>query len=358
MLKTNKTKLLVELSGEHPKLPIAELSAILNVFSKSYNISNLDKRHRLLVIESNEDDTELLKNLGNRLAMAKNIFQLILKIPYDSFITNLEELNKQDLEPGSSFKLMTKHLIKKEKVTIKFEDKIKSSVIKKLSKVALVNVKSPDSVFILYFGHDIILAKKIISIDRGAFEKRKPQFRPYFAPISLNPRLARCLVNLSETPCQGVIIDPFCGTGGILIEAGLLRYSIIGADIDNNMVKGTKINLEYWGIKNSKTIHSDIKDLHNKLDTNLKIDSIVTEPPYGRATTTQGVTIDHLLESAFKTFYKILKRNGHLVISLPDETLARFSEEYFKVLNKFIFPVHRSLTKHIYIFERKPNSNK
>jgi len=68
--------------------------------------------------------------------------------------------------------------------------------------------------------------KNIRKIDgkelKSGFGKRKPHMRPGFHPSSLNPKLARAFVNLTGIR-KGTIVDMFCGTGGILIEAGLIR---------------------------------------------------------------------------------------------------------------------------------------
>ena len=47
------------------------------------------------------------------------------------------------------------------------------------------------------------------------------------------------------------LLDPFCGTGGILIEAGILGINIIGSDIDKKLVYGCKENLNFYNINNS-----------------------------------------------------------------------------------------------------------
>ena len=45
--------------------------------------------------------------------------------------------------------------------------------------------------------------------------------RPFFRPVSLEPRLARAAVNIAAGVNEGYVVDPMCGTGGILIESAL-----------------------------------------------------------------------------------------------------------------------------------------
>ncbi len=54
-------------------------------------------------------------------------------------------------------------------------------------------------------------------VARARLEARKVTHRPFSLPISLHPKLARALVNLARVPMGGVLLDPFCGTGGILL---------------------------------------------------------------------------------------------------------------------------------------------
>jgi tRNA (guanine10-N2)-dimethyltransferase len=67
-----------------------------------------------------------------------------------------------------------------------------------------------------YFG------KVLFSINRGAFDVRNPGKRDFFHPGVMMPRIARTLVNLTCSHAGDIVLDPFCGTGGILIEAEML----------------------------------------------------------------------------------------------------------------------------------------
>ena len=58
---------------------------------------------------------------------------------------------------------------------------------------------------------------------RESYSGRAPTERPFFQPVSLDPRQARLLISLAHrrTSETKTVIDPFCGTGGIVIEAAL-----------------------------------------------------------------------------------------------------------------------------------------
>lgn len=61
----------------------------------------------------------------------------------------------------------------------------------------------------------------------------------------LPPKLARIMLNLGQP--YGVLLDPFCGGGTVLMEAGMLfpDLKLIGSDIDAKQVAGAMRNHEW-----------------------------------------------------------------------------------------------------------------
>ena len=71
------------------------------------------------------------------------------------------------------------------------------------------------------------------------------------------------------------LLDPFCGTGGILIEAELLSMHAIGSDFDPLMVQGSTRNLPSASLMIADATQLPFSD-HS-------IDTIVTDFPYGQS---------------------------------------------------------------------------
>ncbi len=67
----------------------------------------------------------------------------------------------------------------------------------------------------------------------------------------LPPKLAQMMINMAGSGVTGAagtpltVIDPFCGTGTILIEALLMGYSARGADKDSRMAAGAGKNITW-----------------------------------------------------------------------------------------------------------------
>lgn len=101
--------------------------------------------------------------------------------------------------------------------------------------------------------------------------------RPFFRPVSLEPRLARAVVNIAAGKAHGTVIDPMCGTGGLVIESALSGRDSMGIDFDPVMVEGAKQNLQWANVqaevnRNDATIFKLPKD----------VSAVVIDPPYGR----------------------------------------------------------------------------
>lgn len=376
---TKKYRLLFELSGEHSELPNAELLSVLETLLNKFDSNVLRVDDRFVIIETDGYSSETIRKLCNRLAMTHCIYEPLIQGSIQSVFSTASQLKKLTLPQNSTFKIITKQIGTEKKPMRKKNGKndienetqlmaikkLTDDIVKVLSTTAKVDVKSPDIEIFLFVHSEIILAKKIKDVNRSAFESRRPQLRPYFAPISLHPRLARCLVNLAGLHDGELVLDPFCGTGGILLEASLMGFPILGSDIDLRMVEGTNRNLMHWGIKNHSLIHSDIEELPKHIhspDTDPELlkagnlreipHAIVTEPPYGRSSAMYGKSMKDLLEKAFKAFHEILPDHGKIVISLPKRELLHYFGENFKPVNIFEIRIHKSLTKYIFVLER------
>jgi len=118
------------------------------------------------------------------------------------------------------------------------------------------------------------------------FIGRQPMERPFFKPISLEPRLAKLLISLAhrEKINPTTMIDPFCGTGGIAIEALIQGMDVCASDLDPTMVYGAKKNLS-WADKNNlgriKVEKCSVKNIAKLWDKKNNC-IFVFDPPYGR----------------------------------------------------------------------------
>ncbi len=182
---------------------------------------------------------------------------------------------------------------------------------------------------------------------RKDMEKRTAPMRPFFSPVSMHPFLARLLVNLSHTKKGELILDPFCGTGGILIEAAVMGRQVMGADASLSMVSGARMNLRYYGVDPGRVVHSSIE----KLEIGVKVDAIATDLPYGRSSPMFHVTENFLADTVVK-FGDLLRDGGYSVVVSNTRELEQVARSNFQVINVIALRVHRSLTRFVHVFKK------
>ncbi len=149
----------------------------------------------------------------------------------------------------------------------------------------------------------------------------------------LPPKIARILVNLAvgtSDPEGKILLDPFCGSGTILLEAGLMKIGLVGNDFDPVQIAGARRNLDFFGL-NSKLMTCEATALSEHLKEN--VDFVATEPYMGRP----GVRADRLPDLAkglmklylgcLKDWYKFIKPSGRIAMIFP---VFEYQERQYK----------------------------
>ena len=334
-------KYLFELSKEHGYIPKAEVFSCLKAENISYKM--LDSNNDILLLDL-KIKPEQLSKISSRLAMSFFIDTFLFSSPlcFDRI-----------------YNLANKNVIKKDgSIAIKYTNRSKSADSQEILKILAeaytrnrkVDLENPDiEVRFLISDEKVYVGCKQVEIDRSQFERRKVQYRPFFSPISLHPRLARALVNLSCVSRDGVLLDPFCGTGGILLEAGLIGVKVVGSDIEDKMIDGCEKTLSFYKVKDFELFTCDIGDINRYVSV---VDAVVTDFPYGKSTTTKGESVFDLSSRAFDSISSILKKKSRAVVGLPNSDLVSVGENYLTLVDIFEFRVHRSLTRFFAIFEK------
>lgn len=194
-----------------------------------------------------------------------------------------------------------------------------------------VDLDNPETVFKAYVLDDkVVLGRQMLDINRGLFGKRSNEKRPFSSPVSMDPVLARVLVNLSGVKPGEHVLDPFCGTGGILIEAGLCGTGVHGRDMNEEMVEGAEENLEAYGI-----INHDIKQRKVSEITTEGYNTVITDLPYGKSSETT--------DDAVNEFINLIEDFNGRVVFMYNESSLRDLKAEFEVY------VHKNLTRYIFI---------
>ena len=322
-------KLIFELSGENPTLPFAELGCVGSV---------LDQRLQVAVAEC--PDPEAV----HRLAMTHRVIEYLGECEPE--ITAFEDLlwdlslESRQTFAGRAKKIhggCTMHNPCSQK---EFERMIGTMISGPVSlKNPAVEYRAILSEDRCYFG------KVLYSFDRGSFDIRNPGKRDFFHPGVMMPRMARTLVNLAGIQPGDTMLDPFCGTGGILIEADLLKVRAIGSDFDPMMVLGSRMNTDSAELMLADATHLPFCDR--------TIDAVVTDFPYGQSVCIKKTdTLDTLYGDALAEIRRVLRDNRRAVV-VTHRDISPIAAEYFTIVQRHDQRVHKSLTRRILVLANR-----
>ncbi len=162
-------------------------------------------------------------------------------------------------------------------------------------------------------------------------------------------KMARCMVNLAHAKAESILLDPFCGTGTSLIEATFIGCRAVGVDAQRRMILGTKKNLSFFNITAEGLVLAD-----SRKPPFFKVDSVVTDPPYGRSSSTLKSTTKQLVQDVLTSAHKLLGVGQRICIASPKTlniTQLGTALGFRHVESHFAY-VHATLTREIAVFEK------
>lgn len=334
-------KLLFERSKEHSALSLAELLACLDIEAAPYTV--LDENEDVLVIEMKSND-RITRTLAERLAFTFVIDELLFSCPA-AFPDLLEQAALHPLPQDGTIAIRCKN---------RGSSLDSAKVIDRLgdvyTKQRTVNLVHPDVELRAVITADTAyVGVKKAEINTSHFQQRRGHLRPFLSPVTMHPKIARALVNLASLKKNDVVLDPFCGTGGILIEAGLMGIRVIGSDVEKKMIEGCRNNLEFYHLNDYELFCADIGEIMKHVTS---VDAVVTDFPYAKATTTKGEKPSQLYDRGFDVISRLLKKHRRAVVGLSSEETGSLGERYLTRLNVFPIRAHRSLTRYFVVYEK------
>jgi tRNA (guanine10-N2)-dimethyltransferase len=342
-------KLFFLLSGEHSTLPVSELKTILEAEGHNYRLVGMFRQ--VAQIEAN---VESIKSIVRRAALTRVCCMQLIStqaVAADIFKKIRSASLETCIEKGETFVVRVRRVGEStpEIESVDLEQKIGTIILDKIegSKVKLIN---PNVTFFGVITEDkFIFGLKLAEINPKPFVDRRPRKRPFFHPSAMQAKLARCMVNLAQPKVGDIVLDPFCGTASLLIEAGLIGCRVMGLDVQKRMAKGSLLNLRYYGVKPEGMVRASALCLPFK-----GIDCIVTDPPYGRSATTLGRKIEEIVEDFLSTAIEYIPRGKRICVASPNSIeIGKIGERLgFKRVESFLIYVHRSLTREIVVLER------
>ncbi len=340
------------LSGEHRSLPLAELKAIID--SEGVHSKELIRLDMVVILESTEElptyvsRAALIKYFGEVIDVREatsNLTEILHDIDWDEILGNVSRYSVDMIR------------IKEYSKWIRYDDVLnafRSLGLGRFVPPSRMSKKGDESTIVI----DLVLSDGLLVIGRRLYERvyndfkvRDPKYRPIYKPGTMKSLISRVFVNLSRVSVRRreLYLDPFCGVGGLLLEACSIGLRYCGSDVDVSSVNGAKLNLINFNCP-PVVVVADACKLPFR-----SVDGVGTDPPYGRLSRARAhKQVYELMECSIACLADVIRKGGYLAIaqSYDIELKDILENSGFKVLEKHYNWVHGSLTRSIYVAVR------
>lgn len=284
---------------------------------------------------------EIIKevSLANRHALADSVKKIIISLAKENYIAGKYNFgfsfyNKKI--PGDFFKLGL--AVKKELKNLNISSRMVTSRESILSSVVVEQNKlvSGGTEICFISTKNKILIGQTLAVQPFKELSKRDFGRPNRDDFSgmIPPKLAQIMINLARSNDKKfydkLFLDPFCGSGTVLMEAYLIGFkNIIGSDLSEKAVNDSQKNMEWIVDLKKKNIddfnmtifQSDVLKIENSLKEN-SINYIVCEPYLGPARGFQDfskivVDLNRFYSEVLLVFERLLKHDGRIVMIWP-----------------------------------------
>ena len=319
-------RVLILLSGENSTLPEAEARTLLEAYDPKAVIRRLEPR--VLVAKTRVDPDVI----ASRVAYARRVGVLVSR---GQISGELREKIKH-----TSFRLRRFTLAPSRARIEQLEKKLLGELDGR------VDLSNPD------YEVTIVAARRVyVAITRPRklsqnWVSRRPRRRAFFHPAAIFPKLSRALVNLSGVREGQTLLDPFAGTGSIPLEAFTVGILPVAIDISRAMVRGALANRREFAQSWLGIIQADA----NRMPI-YKVDGIVTDVPYGRASSAYGEMTSEIVERLIGLAAKLLDPGKVMVLMHPDSVKIKRVKGFRNQGAHYLY-IHRKLTRVITVLRR------
>ncbi|KAJ3664594.1 hypothetical protein Zmor_000150 [Zophobas morio] len=347
-------KYLVWFAQEHTEFRSAEIDSLRAMLKTDMKpCDNPDTNAPYWIVES-ASETDL-KRLVNRSVSIRSCFELWAHAKnIDDLHQKLRNYPRHLMEPyfqkDLSFKIQVetfcKHLTQKEKVN-------KLETFSYLPIKGPVKLTDPDVClqYIEYYGTNandppefpyfVFFGRWVAGGLRNLMKKLSLKTRKFIGNTSMDPQLSLLMANQAQVRSGDMVLDPFVGSGSLLVAAAEFGGYVIGGDIDYLMLhartRPSRITQKERSADESIKANMDQYNLqHRYLDVlindfalsfwrdNVEFDSIITDPPYGIREATERVGTN-------KENFKVSEE--HLSSHIPAKIEYGISNIYKDLLN-------------------------
>ena len=257
---------------------------------------------------------ELETENWKKLLKLRSIYHIIrfaskfkFKTPNDIY-KKLLSLEIPELAKAPSFRVTSKRRGIHEFSSMELQKIAGQALVDKYHKK--VSLKEFDTeILIDTYGNECLVG---VCLTKESLHKRYE--RVFDHPTALKHPLAYAILKLANVKNGFSLLDPFCGSGTIPIEAALNfngRIKIFASDISKEFVKGAKANAKK-AVKSSIDFKiADAAQL-DKFYSKEFFDAIITNPPYGARMRIKN--LKQLYKNFLESAASVLKQHGKIVV--------------------------------------------
>ncbi|MDA4123110.1 MAG: hypothetical protein OK456_08035 [Thaumarchaeota archaeon] len=318
-------EILFLLSGEDTSIPAAEAAALVRMQDEGARVDS--PVGRVLIASTSADpDT-----ISERIAFSRRVGVVVPDGDFrgedlQTLRSRTYRVNIFDLDGGTD------------------HDAAVSEIAERIG--GKVSLKNPEvEVTVVRGGRDYVAISKP-SLMSQEWVARRPRKRPFFHPAAIFPKLSRALVNLTRVRKGEVILDPFCGTGSLLLEAYEIGAVPVDVDIDARMARGALRNMLAFHQRWLGVVRADARVIPLR-----SVDAIATDVPYGRASSTAGRETRDVID-ALVTTSSFLLSTGHRMVLMHPKSVPIERGGGFELEEEHQLYIHRKLTRTISVLRR------
>lgn len=188
----------------------------------------------------------------------------------------------------------------------------------------------PNAELLALLMENTLFIAKTIAVYDSTLQRYRDETRPFMsAEISTSPKICRTLLTLSGARPGDTVLDPFCGTGTLLMEAAMLGMKCVGIDIEQSMVQGAGQNLKWLGSGlgewiDFKLIKGDARNTAKLIEG--QVDAVAFEPHLGpiyserpslEDATASVDELTLLYRDVLESLESCLRPGGRIAMTLP-----------------------------------------
>lgn len=329
------------LSGENPALSAAELKHLLLILDEPHSLKIFNDRVAIADVEVNVareavQRAAYTKLAGVLLGSGSSLDELVFEDGWSEKVPRFKSFDVSVFEVGGV-----------QVNSVMVEKKVAAEILGKIKGIK-VDLTNPEASFIVIVTPKVCVAGlSVVVKPKKFFADRKAGLRPFRIPSALQPKLARCLVNLSVKTRESKVLDPFAGSGAIVVEAGLMGHESVGLEVKTWISDGMRKNVYFYCPSNTHVVQGDAK----RLPFIRSFDSVATDPPYGRSATLGGIPLRTLLQNFSKSATSVLREKARMAITVPATYFPDLVDacSMFKLVEYHDLYVHKGLTRRVVV---------